>query len=224
MFRPPKSFMNNENKKIKEMISQKLDTNITTDVLPGIIKEKVDLKKKINLKIKYFVEDHKSIDIESLNGDYLSDVIDNFLKDKKFEKYFLKGIYYVDIIKEKKIIKLDKKEKIYELGIIDNSKLLLILKKIYSFDKKNSTEGFEFLKNNSKVILKKEKLKDGLIFEIVSLDFEINKNGRYFWQIEINNIILPENLLIGIANPDINKNQNPFDSGKFWGIQPLMYF
>ena len=220
MFRAPKSYMNTQNKKLKERMSQKLETTLIPEILQETLKQKIDLKKKIKITLKYFIKDHKKVEIEAENGSTLSEALKAFLSSKKFENHTLKSIYQITPKTPKKISKISKTQKVHTLET--PSHLLLLLSPSHNFCPKNTTSAFKLSKTNSKITLPKEHLKDGLIFEMSFLNFKIAKPGRFFWQITIHKILAPENLLLGIAKPDIDKKMNPFDSGKFWGFQPLM--
>jgi hypothetical protein len=220
-YKPPKGYINNHERDLSDAITKRIDSEIITEMIPELLKETVDLKKKIKLKIKYFVEDHKLIEIEVLNGDILSEVLKEIMKKEIFLKYQIKKVYFVDNKNLKKVVLVNKEEKIHELGLADDNQLILLLNRQISFDANNITSGFKLHNNNTRIRLTKENLKDGLVFEMAFFDLTII-SGRFYWQILVNHIIQPENFLIGLAKPNINKTQNPFDSGCFWGVQPLM--
>ena len=52
------------------------------------------------------------------------------------------------------------------------------------------------------------------------IDFEM-KSCCNHWEITIDKIEFPENILIGVARKGLTTCINPFDTGLFWGIQPL---
>ena len=45
--------------------------------------------------------------------------------------------------------------------------------------------------------------------------------GVHHWELTIDKVEFPENILVGVARRDIPTNINPFDTGLIWGIQPL---
>ncbi len=58
------------------------------------------------------------------------------------------------------------------------------------------------------------------IFDMALVDFEMS-SGTNHWEITIDKMEFTENLLIGVARKGLTTNINPFDTGLFWGIQPL---
>lgn len=47
------------------------------------------------------------------------------------------------------------------------------------------------------------------------------EKGSHFWQIKVKNVSDKNNLLVGIAHKGMKESENPLDSKKFWGIEPL---
>ena len=74
------------------------------------------------------------------------------------------------------------------------------------------------LENNSLTVVKE--LEKG-IFDTVLID-HLMKKGRHHWELTVEKIQFPDNLLLGVASLGINLQSNPLESGLFWGIQPLM--
>lgn len=59
-----------------------------------------------------------------------------------------------------------------------------------------------------------------IVFDMIFVDYEITK-GKHYWEITVDEIDYIENILIGVAKKTVSMTVNPFDTGAFWGIQPL---
>lgn len=59
-----------------------------------------------------------------------------------------------------------------------------------------------------------------VVFDMILVDHEMSF-GKHYWELTIDDVEYKENLLLGVAKGSVNMAINPFDTGVFWGIQPL---
>ncbi len=58
--------------------------------------------------------------------------------------------------------------------------------------------------------------------DMALIDIEM-RTGFYHWEITIEKVEHPENILMGVVRKGVSLSSNPLETGCFWGIQPLMW-
>lgn len=104
------------------------------------------------------------------------------------------------------------------LNLHNNQKLVLIATLRHQWSKTNKAKSIRLLDNSLKII---KNLDEGGAYDFCFGEFHMNKKRNYF-EVRIDWVDFKENILIGVAHKDADLSKNPLETGKFWGLQPLM--
>ena len=104
------------------------------------------------------------------------------------------------------------------LNLYDGQQMVLLATLRHQWSSQRKTASVSLLDNKFKVI---KKLEEGGPYDFCFGEFHLNKKRNYF-EVKIDWVDFKENILIGVALEDADLTKNPLETGKFWGLQPLM--
>lgn len=107
---------------------------------------------------------------------------------------------------------------ISSLNLHNNQKIVLLATLRHQWSQSKKTSCIRLLDNRLKII---KNLEEGGAYDYCFGEFHLNKKRNYF-EIRIDWVDFKENILLGVANEDADLSKNPLETGKFWGLQPLM--
>lgn len=170
--------------------------------------------------LKHFVGDRKSLNLELKVEATGQDIIDGFTKEivEMSRDLLVKSVYF---FKEKKsFVKLeDFSQCLHQIGAGPDSQFFVFTKPLFSWNPEKCTQGFKFHRENRVAELKAEDLGDKKYHMVMGKN-SLN-NGVYYWELQLEDCQLLENVMLGVAEQDIEMGCNPAMSKKFWGILPF---
>ena len=104
------------------------------------------------------------------------------------------------------------------LNLYDGQKLVLVTTLRHQWDDRRKSDSVQLIENRFKIL---KKLEEGGVNDYCFGEFHLNKKRNYF-EIKIDWVDFKENILVGVANESADLAKNPLETGKFWGLQPLM--
>lgn len=104
------------------------------------------------------------------------------------------------------------------LNLHDGQQMVLIATLRHQWSPEQKSSPVQLLDNRLKIL---KKLDEGGGYDYCFGQFHMNKKRNYF-EVKIDCVDFKENILIGVAHQDADLSKNPLETGRFWGLQPLM--
>ena len=104
------------------------------------------------------------------------------------------------------------------LDLHDGQRMLLLATLRHQWSPSLKSESVQLLDNRLKVL---KKLDEGGAYDYCYGQFHLNKKRNYF-EVKIDWVDFKENILIGVAHEEADLSKSPLETGRFWGLQPLM--